>query len=200
MHNSSLSTTKHAMTNSEQNLWQNKIYHQEPASSVDHCAAICRISYYSNNNCDIFSWDGATCHIGRNDKNSHTNNVPSGVSQIYLDSCTYFCKIRSSYLYPDSNFIAALVEDELDNFMVVENVTSQEFQRSYNKLVMLAFQHFLYYSGFSMKAMTHLLHLPLKHVSGSITGMQNWPRQYMLMIQPTNAGLEIHPHHLDPSH
>lgn len=74
------------MTNSQQSLWQNKIYHQEAASSVDHCAAICRISYYSNKHCDVFSWDGSTCYIGRNDKNSHTNNVPSGVSQIYLDS------------------------------------------------------------------------------------------------------------------
>ena len=86
LHNSSLSTTKHAMTNSPKNLWQNKIYHEESASSVDHCAAICRISYYSNKHCDVFSWDGSTCYIGRNDKNSHTNNVPSGVSQIYLDS------------------------------------------------------------------------------------------------------------------
>lgn len=85
LHNSSLTSTKHAMTKSEQSLWQNKIYHQEPASSLDHCAAICRISYFSNYHCDVFSWDGTTCHIGRNDKTSHTHNVPSGVSQLYID-------------------------------------------------------------------------------------------------------------------
>ena len=85
LHNSSLASTKHAMTKSEQSLWQNKIYHQEPASSLDHCAAICRISFFSNYHCDVFSWDGTTCHIGKNDKTTHTHNVASGVSQIYID-------------------------------------------------------------------------------------------------------------------
>ena len=81
-----MASTKHAMTKSEQTLWQNKIYHQEPALSPDHCAAICRIGFFSNNQCDVFSWDGTLCHIGRNDKTTHTHNVPSGVSELYIDA------------------------------------------------------------------------------------------------------------------
>ena len=74
------------------------------------------------------------------------------------------------YSLPKSNYIAALVEDELDNFMVVANVNSQGFQRSYHNIViMLAFQYLCVNSGSSMKVMTHLLQLHLKHVSGSIT-------------------------------
>ena len=51
-----------------------------------------------------------------------------------------------------------------------------------------------------MKVMTHLLQLPMKHVSGSITGMQSWPWPFMLIIQTTSAGLEIQQPRLSPSH
>ena len=51
------------------------------------------------------------------------------------------------YSLPKTNGISALVEDELDNFMVVANATSQGFERLFEKLtVMFAFQfqHYMF--------------------------------------------------------
>ena len=72
-------------TESEQSEWQAKIYHKVAASSIEECAAVCRISYISNRECDVFSWDGSHCYIGEDTLNSHTITVPSGLSDVYMD-------------------------------------------------------------------------------------------------------------------
>lgn len=90
LHNSSLATTNYDLTRSTQAWWQNSIYHQVSASSLDHCASICEISYISNYLCDIFSFDGTTCHLGNGGKLSHTHNVPAGVSNLYADPGNIF--------------------------------------------------------------------------------------------------------------
>ena len=85
LHNSSLATSNYDFTRSTQAWWQNSIYYQQSTSSLDHCASICEISYISNYLCDVFAFDGSTCHIGNKDKLSHTHNVPAGMSILYSD-------------------------------------------------------------------------------------------------------------------
>ena len=85
LHNSSLATSNYDFTRSTQAWWQNSIYYQESTSSLDHCASICEISYISNYLCDVFAFDGSTCHIGNKDKLSHTHHVPAGMSILYSD-------------------------------------------------------------------------------------------------------------------
>ena len=72
-------------TESEQSEWQAKIYHKVATSSLEECASICRISYISSRECDVFSWDGSHCYIGEEALNSHTITVPSGLSDVYMD-------------------------------------------------------------------------------------------------------------------
>ena len=72
-------------TQGEQSEWQAKIYHKVATSSLEECAAICRISYISSRECDVFSWDGSDCYIGEDALNSHTITVPSGLSDVYVD-------------------------------------------------------------------------------------------------------------------
>ena len=84
-------------TESEQSEWQAKIYHKETTSTLEQCAAICRVSYISNRECDVFSWDGTDCYIGEDALNSHTITVPSGSSYVYVDqgmSHKNTCKCR----------------------------------------------------------------------------------------------------------
>ena len=98
LHNSSLATTNYRLIKSTQAWWQNSIYHQESTSSLDHCASICEISYIDSYMCDIFSFDGSTCHVGNNDKISHTHNVPAGVSVLYSDPGNFYLTIWLSCL------------------------------------------------------------------------------------------------------
>ena len=72
-------------TESEQSEWQAKIYHKVAALSIEECAAVCRISYISNRECDVFSWDGSHCYIGEDALNGNTITVPSGLSDVYIN-------------------------------------------------------------------------------------------------------------------
>ena len=85
LHNSTLAATEYVRTESEQSQWQNKIYYEKAAASVDECAAFCRVSYISSKQCDIFSWDGSKCYLGDNSLNSQAITVPTGTSEVYID-------------------------------------------------------------------------------------------------------------------
>ena len=83
--NSIIADMNYTKTESEQSEWQAKIYHKVATLSLEECAAICRISYISSRECDVFSWDGSDCYIGEDALNSHTITVPSGLSDVYMD-------------------------------------------------------------------------------------------------------------------
>ena len=83
--NSIIADMNYTKTQSDQSDWQAKIYHQVATSSLEQCAAICRISYIGGNECDVFSWDGADCYIGKDASNGNTVTVPSGTSDVYMD-------------------------------------------------------------------------------------------------------------------
>ncbi len=58
---------------------------QTGISSVDHCAAFCRVSYVNSLACNLFHHTGSNCYIGNFDKSDGTASVPGGTSDIHYD-------------------------------------------------------------------------------------------------------------------
>ena len=128
LHNSS-QLALYQMTSAPENKWKDKIYHTESAISLEQCAAHCNLIVTGSYSCNIFSWDGNTCYIGNIEKTATSNiAVPGDISQIYIDPCTcgYIYKVEIKCI---SVFLTAFIPPEEAEYLIVENITANQFSR-----------------------------------------------------------------------
>ena len=90
VHNSSL-VTPYNLTKSQPERWESYIYHTAPATTLEHCAALCQITVTTVGwTCNIFSWDATTCYLANHNKVTSSNiNGPPGLSEIYITPCMF---------------------------------------------------------------------------------------------------------------
>ena len=82
--------------------WSTKLYHQESTSTMEQCAALCRLNILSGNTCNMFSWVSMTCYIGNHEKTTSSNISPP-LGDIYITPSTSikfhtFCAILNGFL------------------------------------------------------------------------------------------------------
>ena len=109
---SSAMATPFTITESTDVSWGPKAYHKEAVTSLSHCAVLCRMSSTSNQACNMFSWDGTDCTLGRQDYTGTSPGVPSGISTVYVEP--------------------GLFAEEESKYRAVEPVTTNWFPRFFS--------------------------------------------------------------------
>ena len=85
LHHSSMATP-YVFTKSTETSWAPKVYHKTTTKSLSHCAVLCRMRIISDIMCNLWSWDGTDCFLGRHDyTGAAASGVPSGISIVYTD-------------------------------------------------------------------------------------------------------------------
>ena len=85
LHHSSMATP-YVYAKSTETSWAPKVYHKTAAKSLSHCAVLCRMRMISDMTCNLWSWDGTDCFLGRHDYTGvAASGVPSGISVVYTD-------------------------------------------------------------------------------------------------------------------
>ncbi len=100
-------------------------------TSLDHCAAYCRVSYVAATKCNLFVYDAGVCYLGNMAKTDGTIAVPSATMTAYFDLGKirdhFICFLKCIVLvcFADVTSKAQVVAD----YILVEGETSPYWPR-----------------------------------------------------------------------